>query len=543
MKLSEYDQFVRDSDSTKTNKSRETNGQGERLRIARYGLASEVGALAKVLKNKVLHHSTEQWDTRNTEIVEEIGDCLWYVTLLSQMEEDGGLVAVVAADIEALTEKIEEKVEFKAALKVGAYEKFNSQYPSVLEAAGDALLDSYQQLAFLTARTEGRAFLDICITRLLVYTTSVMSRQFPESEYQLSDDLLNYSSNQTLGVLLWHLCAVATLYDIKMSEVANDNQKKIRSIAPLPIPKPTELFDEDMPSHERFPRQFSVTYISVSRDRLQMFYRGRPLGDELDDNSEMDDGYRFHDALHLANVAILGWSPVLRSLMKLKRKSRPNADRAQDGARARIVEEAIVKAVHSEAIRVAQLEGLTEEQAKTTLFSETSQISYDFLKLIMTFAEGLEVAKCEPWEWRRAFVAGHYLLRHLQDEKQGTVTVDLEARSVTFSKLAVPDYHGPVLDSTIEVFEAPRMLYSKLKQSDRKRTEKIAILNILGLQPSEEHLDNVEVSYAEDGRISVKADGKPQDRIWSHSIIGFRTKWSKVGRRWFCVAMAIGAPN
>ena len=36
-----------------------------------------------------------------------------------------------------------------------------------------------------------------------------------------------------------------------------------------------------------------------------------------------------------------GWSPVLRSLLKLKRKTDPELDENQDGARATIIEEGI----------------------------------------------------------------------------------------------------------------------------------------------------------------------------------------------------------
>ena len=59
------------------------------------------------------------------------------------------------------------------------------------------------------------------------------------------------------------------------------------------------------------------------------------------DNSWIDDGYRFHDAFHVAFLGVLGWSPVLRSLLRLKRKSQPQVDECEDGARAYDVEEGI----------------------------------------------------------------------------------------------------------------------------------------------------------------------------------------------------------
>jgi hypothetical protein len=38
---------------------------------------------------------------------------------------------------------------------------------------------------------------------------------------------------------------------------------------------------------------------------------------------------------------VLGWSPTLRALLQLKRKSRPEIDENEDGARASIIEEGI----------------------------------------------------------------------------------------------------------------------------------------------------------------------------------------------------------
>jgi hypothetical protein len=47
------------------------------------------------------------------------------------------------------------------------------------------------------------------------------------------------------------------------------------------------------------------TYVFLRRN-------GVNIGDRLTDNKLEKDDYRFHDVFHLANAAILGWSPVLR---------------------------------------------------------------------------------------------------------------------------------------------------------------------------------------------------------------------------------------
>ncbi|MFX5743284.1 pyrophosphatase, partial [Acinetobacter baumannii] len=58
------------------------------------------------------------------------------------------------------------------------------------------------------------------------------------------------------------------------------------------------------------------------------------VGDRLTDNAAEPDDYRFHDVFHYAYIAVLGWSPVIRSLLRLKRKSVPKIDEVDDGARA-----------------------------------------------------------------------------------------------------------------------------------------------------------------------------------------------------------------
>lgn len=103
------------------------------------------------------------------------------------------------------------------------------------------------------------------------------------------------------------------------------------------------------PARERFPRRLAVavterilssgrattlTLVSAEPDafpggpvtvggKLGGFQVGAELGDPLTDNTRRVDAYRFHDAIHLGFMAVLGWSPVMRALLRLKRKSSP----------------------------------------------------------------------------------------------------------------------------------------------------------------------------------------------------------------------------
>jgi hypothetical protein len=77
------------------------------------------------------------------------------------------------------------------------------------------------------------------------------------------------------------------------------------------------------------------------RERRYVLQRcnGVLIGDRLSDNVAHADDYRFHDVFHYAYAAVLGWSPVTRALFRLRRKSDPAIDEAQDGARAVLIEE------------------------------------------------------------------------------------------------------------------------------------------------------------------------------------------------------------
>src|SRR5436309_6986119 len=79
---------------------------------------------------------------------------------------------------------------------------------------------------------------------------------------------------------------------------------------------------------------------------------GVELGSRLTDNKIGEDDYRFHDVFHLAYAALLGWSPCLRALLKAKRKSIPEVDESQDGARAILIEEGVSTLIFHHALRL-----------------------------------------------------------------------------------------------------------------------------------------------------------------------------------------------
>ena len=146
--------------------------------------------------------------------------------------------------------------------------------------------------------------------------------------------------HEELGDLLWYAAALARRCQLDLNQVMADNLRKTQERFLRPdTPPPHPLFDEGLVTPEQFPRTLDITFVeSVEHDRgsapvtVVRIYRGTDtVGDSLDDNSDDSDDYRFHDALHLGHMAVLGWSPTMRGLLKVKRTSDPDTDRIQDG--------------------------------------------------------------------------------------------------------------------------------------------------------------------------------------------------------------------
>jgi NTP pyrophosphatase (non-canonical NTP hydrolase) len=263
-----------------------------------------------------------------------------------------------------------------------------------------------------------------------------------------------------LGDMLWYAAAAATHCHVQMADIAVANLVHARRFNPaaadsaLPADLP-RLDPEDRPQ-ERFPRRFVLHFMplrdpSPGSHRVQMhlvkaepndfpdgpvllprrpdapqkhqgYTVGGPLGDPLSDNTMVADGYRFHDAVHLGFGATLGWSATTRSLLRVKRRSSPLIDEAEDGARAIFAEEGMVALL---AKRALQHGGFVTE----------SSIDGDSLEIVSTVFEHLEVAAYEPWIWRRAIAQGFQLMQHLAENRgSGYATVDLDQRRLTYSR-------------------------------------------------------------------------------------------------------------
>lgn len=212
-----------------------------------------------------------------------------------------------------------------------------------------------------------------------------------------------------------------------LEAAAVKNLKKINDRWPVHRQYPP-LFDADAPKEEQLPRALEIEIFEREvGGNLYVFQRcnGLNIGDRLTDNAMAPDDYRFHDVFHYAYVAVLGWSPVTRSLFKLKRKSLPKIDEAQDGARASLIEEGIATYIFGQAIDL-------------NFFADhkPGDLPFDLLKQVRQFVAGYEAEDCPPWLWEDAILQGYAVFRYLKEHRRGKVIIDAENRKLSVEALS-----------------------------------------------------------------------------------------------------------
>lgn len=235
---------------------------------------------------------------------------------------------------------------------------------------------------------------------------------------------------EELGDIAWYVANLATKFEFSLSDVLAANLGKVQARWPIgePAPRKTqEMFDHSAPDIFQLPRTFAISFaptdsVGHRETKVQATWNGEPWGDSLGDNSYMEDGYRFHDVHHLANAAVLGWSPVARKMFGKKRKYDESLDGVEDSGRAIVVEEGIVAFVYGHASR-------------SNFFAQRAGIDWATLKTIRSMTDGFEVAAVADWEWERAVLQGYEVWRALRSAGGGTVIGDLYTRTLRFEPL------------------------------------------------------------------------------------------------------------
>jgi NTP pyrophosphatase (non-canonical NTP hydrolase) len=229
---------------------------------------------------------------------------------------------------------------------------------------------------------------------------------------------------EELGDILWYVSNVASKFELKLGEVAALNLQKTKARF---LDADTLLqLDAKYPEQERFPRQFDVEFAEIEINgvkKVQAKIEGVQVGAALTDNAYDKDGYGFHDVFHLAYVAVLGWSPVIRALLKRKRKSCEKTDEVEDGGRAQVIEEGVVALVFDYARAHNMLEGV-------------NVLDFHLIRAIQGMTSHLEVRARTASEWQRAILLGYSVWREVLKNNGGVVSVDLDKRDVWYvSKL------------------------------------------------------------------------------------------------------------
>ena len=526
MKVSDYNLFVQETD------------QSNDLDVALYGIAGELGSVVSAVKRRLIAGGKD-WSVPNNEIIEELGDLIWYCFAFTRCyctQNDCRDLDVLTHDIVNLSKELGSGD--KRAQRIGNVlgsdnlDEFLRCADNFSDRASAIHFDDYQKLAFLTARTGGKTLMEVCLAVLSQLCAELLRRvKLPKIETVLNQNLADRRVEDVLGEIIWHIAAIASLYNLSLDEVVETNVEKISFR--YGRGHPTPLYDERdvIPQHEKLPRQLEICFVSTHPNRLQMYCQGRRLGDPLTDNNQSEDGYRFHDIFHLAFAAKLGWSPVLRKLFARKRKSDPNVDENEDGARARIVEEAVINAIHAEGVRQALSRSPSKSPNKLRLFANRSEISFDLLKLIKNFVRNNEVSKSRYWEWEDAIYDGCQVFHQMREEGQGTITVDLEQRTISFRPTVYVGLRGQVA-----VFGSATVHPTSSEPILRETLIKQAILDALGIAPFiEDNHAMIDIDETTEAGLSVKPHGHVRQAMWDKEVLEYCVTVSESeGRPLFC---------
>lgn len=370
--------------------------EGARSQL-RYGFFGEVGGLLAAVK-KVNRDDVGQIEREVAK--EELGDALWYFTILV-LDANLRLHDVGHNALMQLQHQLEVTSPLAPSTTLSFYE-----IDGLLAFRGNQLPSAKDALLYALAAHTGTVF---------------------AKTGAAEEDLASMTAMDMLANLFCDLTKIAANFGLHMEDVATSNLNKIESRWRPQTASYIDLFDVSAPSHEQLPRKLEMTFIERQHGNKQFVVQqlnGVNIGDRLTDNRSQPDGYRFHDVFHLAYMAHLGWSPVIRALLKLKRKYDPEIDENQDGARAIIIEEGIATWIFNHASKRDYYEGVIP-----------GKLEYSLLKQAHSMVLGYEPEDCPLWQWEMAIIEGFSVFRQLKDAGGGTVKVDMLKHEITFEAL------------------------------------------------------------------------------------------------------------
>lgn len=356
-----------------------------------FGYFGEIGGLLSALKKGSRDQLTE---SNPTVVAEELGDALWYLVNLSAL--CGVTVEQLGhAGLSWLRAYFGESAKAAPRMTFRVFDGITSLHHDRLVRKG---AQSLRELA----RSSGE---------LLSHNLLQMNK------------LPVVNREQQLGALLGQIALVSATYRLSFATLAAENLFKIADRWPGPAPL-AQVLPTKGEAHEQLPNQMTITFIERKvggRTFVVQQMHTLNIGDPLTDNNHRPDGYRYHDVFHLAYAAHLGWSPVIRALLKLKRKSDPKTDENEDGARAIIIEEGIATWIFNHAKRHRNYVEVKE-----------GRLEYALLRQVRGMVSEFEVAELPMWQWERAILEGFRIFRQLLANKGGVVVANLERHTLTY---------------------------------------------------------------------------------------------------------------
>ncbi|MFN4287411.1 MAG: nucleoside triphosphate pyrophosphohydrolase family protein [Brevundimonas sp.] len=366
--------------------------EGQSLAFPLLGLFGETGSLLSALKKKQRDRASSA--AYSDAVAEELGDVLWYLAAIARR---GGLsLSAIAAH---LYRKDEQWLNQDDATLT-----FEALQPHTIVRTA-APLPQFEETLLALAAEVGAMVADHQNAALVPGGEALARRLTNVFKLLLK-------ASREAGLTL-EGAAVKNQHKI----LGRWPEEKIYPAAP----------DADKDSDEQLPRQMAIEVFEKSvGDRPFVFQRCNELfiGDRLTDNAHEADDYRFHDVFHYAFVAVLGWSPVVRSLLRLKRKSDAKLDETEDGARAILIEEGISTWVFSMARPLDYFRDM-----------KAGELPLDLLKQVHQFVQGYEPQDYPLWLWEEAILQGYEAFRFLQEHRRGLVTIDFENRQLRIEPL------------------------------------------------------------------------------------------------------------
>ena len=288
--------------------------------------------------------------------------------------------------------------------------------------------DHYQRKAAQTRKKPAGEGSELFVTLLgLAGETGQLLSEYKKSIRDgPSHELHKERVGEELGDLLWYLSNVADQFGLRLNHVARTNLQKITARWGGAQQRTTAMnasapLDANSPVRERLPRNGTVEIRPVGevKGRIRTIVNGKKMGQDLTDNAHIEDGYRLHDIFHLACMTLLGWSPVIRKGLKVKRKSDETIDEVEDGGRAIVIEEGVSALVFSYASRHRML-------------ARIQVLDYPLLRTIKQMTEHLEVRVRTEADWERTILKAYDVWREAIPFGGGRIAFDSDAGVFAF---------------------------------------------------------------------------------------------------------------